>query len=170
MKPELSRTFVCNGCWGFFKDMKMLNRHKNSTQNKACVQLKLNKCEDCNKIVKSKDIFGTPKKCCKPSVCPMCGILCINKKKLFKHGLCHKTFGLIDFSWLCSCSFPLVPASYASIPQKVFDVGSDFLALGAQFLKIIKQVTKLSRLWNILLFQFRNHQRICVLHFLILRR
>lgn len=32
------------------------------------------------------------------------------------------------------------------VHHKVFDVGSDFLALGAQFLKIIKQVTKLSRL------------------------
>ena len=91
MKQDLSKTFVCSGCWGFFKNMKMLNRHKKSTQNKSCVKLKQNKCEDCNKSVNTEDILGTKKKCCEPSVCPICGILCISKEKFIEHGLCHKT-------------------------------------------------------------------------------
>ena len=92
MKQELSSTFACSGCWGFFKDMKKLDRHKEITQNKPCVMLRQNKCGDCNKSFKTEDLLESHKNNCKPRVCPICGILCINKKKLIKHGLCHKTF------------------------------------------------------------------------------
>ena len=92
MKPELSSTFACSGCWGIFKDMKKLNMHKKSSQYKPCVKLRQNKREECNESFKTEETFGSHKNSCKPSVFPMCGIVLINKKKLAEHVLCHKTF------------------------------------------------------------------------------
>ena len=81
------KTLVCSSCLVVFKDIVLLNRHVDKNR---CARLRPNKCEDCEKRFSTEDKLIIHKNNCnKTHVCPTCGKICSNKRRLTGHMVIH---------------------------------------------------------------------------------